>query len=800
MAQMMSALLILLLTAPSTMLDEAAWPPALPVAVATNGQDTVLPPSITGTQNAEGLWNLQVMIDAGTEAAEVALAGNFNFWSRSATPMRRRDDGIWITELSVPDGTYWYKFVIDEETWRADPLNTRMAPDGHGGSNSVLRLGPEANIDASLARTGDGQIDAGGLAHDPSRALYCEAFGNQQRRIRFRTLAHDVEAVDFFSRDRSPVSLRPVLSNEQFQWWEAVVPFRDGLPYTFVLRDGGQRQQAPQQYVMSDTNQSVLTTPDWVRDVVWYQIMIDRFCNGSSTNNPDPVRPWTSSWYEQSPWEGTDGQTFYEYFVFDRRYGGDLQGLRSKLDYLKELGVDALYLNPVFQADSLHKYNATSYIHVDEEFGAGDDYASTERQEDLLDPATWTWNESDRLFLEFLKEAKSRGFRVIIDGVFNHVGVNHPAFQDVLKNGKDSRFADWFQINSWDPIDYEGWGGFKSLPVFRKNDEHGIASAEVREHIMQVTRRWMDPDGDGDPSDGIDGWRLDVPNEVPRAFWVEWRKVVKSVNPDAYITGEIWDRADEWLDGETFDAVMNYPFAEATLAWIGNREQRISPTELDRRLAELRMAYPDAATQVMQNLLDSHDTDRLVSKIHNPDRAYDEGNREQNDETYDGSKPTPEAYQRARLAALIQLMYVGTPMIYYGDEVGIWGSDDPNNRKPMIWPELEPFEDPEFKLMPEHLEFYRDAIAIRRNSNAIRRGEFQTVHLHDDHNTWAFTRSNDEEEILVAISPNEHEQDIDLTSLGDGWELLMVTPATDALDWPMVKMPPLSAAVWRRMP
>ncbi|MCH2152245.1 MAG: alpha-amylase family glycosyl hydrolase [Phycisphaerales bacterium] len=797
---MMPALLILLLTAPAAMLDKATWPPALPVAEATNGQQTTLPSSISGSQDAEGLWNLQFMLDAGDEVSAAALAGNFNHWSRSATPMHQREDGIWIVDLSLPDGTWWYKFVLDAEVWRADPLNQLLAPDGHGGNNSVLRLGPEANLDASLARLGDGHIDAGGLAHDPDRVLYYELVGEQQVKIRLRTLAHDVQEVQLYQRDIPPTSLNPILSNDQFQWWETVVPFQNGLPYTFVLRDDGQRQQAPQQYVMSDTNQAVLTTPDWVRDVVWYQIMIDRFCNGSDRNNPDPMRPWTSSWYGQSPWEGTDGQTFYEYFVFDRRYGGDLQGLRSKLDYLKELGVDALYLNPVFQAESLHKYNATSYIHIDEEFGAGNDYTATEQQEDLLDPTTWIWNESDRLFLEFLKEAKARGFRVIIDGVFNHVGVNHPAFQDVLKNGESSRFADWFQINSWDPIDYEGWGGFKSLPVFRKDDEHGIASAEVREHIMHITRRWMDPDGDGDPSDGIDGWRLDVPNEVPRPFWVEWRKVVKSINPDAYITGEIWDRADEWLDGETFDAVMNYPFAEHTLAWIGNREKTITPTELDQRLAELRMAYPDSVTYVMQNLLDSHDTDRLVSKIHNPDRPYDEGNREQDDDTYDGSKPSPEAYQRTRLAALIQLMYVGTPMIYYGDEVGIWGSDDPNNRKPMIWPELEPFEDPEFKLMPEHLNFYQQAIAVRQNSPAIRRGDFQTVHLHDDNNTWAFTRSMDGEEILVAISPNEHEQDIDLTSLGDGWELLMVTPATDALDWPMVKMPPLSAAVWRRMP
>ena len=167
---------------------------------------------------------------------------------------------------------------------------------------------------------------------------------------------------------------------------------------------------------------------------------------------------------------------------------------------------------------------------------------------------------------------------------------------------------------------------------------------------------------------------------------------MKSINPDAYITGEIWNRAEEWLDGRTFDAVMNYQFAEPALAWIGNKDQRIPPSEVDRQLTNLRNAYPAEATFVLQNLADSHDTDRLVSKIFNPDRPYDSQNREQDDPTYVGDKPDEASYRKARLIAFLQMTYVGAPMVYYGDEVGMWGSDDPNNRKPMLWKDLEPYE------------------------------------------------------------------------------------------------------------
>ncbi|MFO0783683.1 MAG: alpha-amylase family glycosyl hydrolase [Phycisphaerales bacterium] len=176
----------------------------------------------------------------------------------------------------------------------------------------------------------------------------------------------------------------------------------------------------------------------------------------------------------------------------------------------------------------------------------------------------------------FLAEAKKQGFHVVIDGVFNHVGTGHPAFQDVKAHGRTSRFADWFDIKTWEPFTYDAWWGFSELPVFKKDPEKGLASKTAREHIFAVTQRWMDPNGDGDPSDGVDGWRLDVPNEVPLPFWWEWRTLVKKINPNAYISGEIWDRAEAYLDGRAFDGVMNYEFAKPAVQWVANQKQKIT--------------------------------------------------------------------------------------------------------------------------------------------------------------------------------------------------------------------------------
>jgi glycosidase len=741
----------------------AEWPPAPPLNESASRDVGLIPPSIAGEMIEPRIWRLTFTYKPDRPVRTVALAASFNSWNKSALLMKGPDaEGHYTTQVELGAGTYQYKFVLDDQTWVQDPLNPAAEPDNHGGFNSVLRVGKLASLTESNGQVGDGRIEPIGLVHQPSQAQYFQPLDGDEVEIRYRTLAHDVEQIAVALRDGPMCEMHSVLEDPLFTVWEAHVPLPGGeggaatdreVEYTFVLTDGATRASDPMTYKTKVEPGTIFRTPEWARNAVWYQIMPDRFRNGSKDNDPNPVRPWTSEWFTPSEWEGKDGQTFFKYFVFSRLYGGDFQGVQEKLPYLKDLGVNALYFNPIFQSPSHHKYDAVNYLHVDEHLGAPGDYAEVAASEDLLDPTTWKWTRSDRVFLEFLKAAHAQGFKVIIDGVFNHVGRQHPAFQDVLKNGKHSRYADWFDVTSWEPFQYNGWAGHDSLPVFKKSAD-GLASASCKQHVFNVTRRWMDPDGDGDPSDGIDGWRLDVPNEIAMPFWAEWRGVVKSVNPNAYITGEIWDRADAWLDGRHFDAVMNYQFAKPAIEWLFNKSKRIRPTQLDRRLAELRLAYPAAATYVLQNLVGSHDTDRVVSMALNPDRVYDHENRVQDSNPkYNDAKPGPEEYQRARLLALLQMTYIGAPMIYYGDEVGMWGADDPTCRKPMLWEDLQPYEKPDENfVMTEQLDFYKRAIALRNAHPALRTGDFQSLLADDRADVWVFSRFDARERLIVALN------------------------------------------------
>ncbi|MFM8639383.1 MAG: alpha-amylase family glycosyl hydrolase, partial [Planctomycetota bacterium] len=541
-------------------------------------------PSIRVRSRRDGGWDVRFTLRAadasGAKSAQVA--GSFTGWQGQAISMTRGADGGYSADAVVPDGRHAYKFILDGSRWIADPANPARADDQNGGFNSVLSLGAGAGLDPSSARLGDGRIDGSAFAHRPERATD-RARGTGGWSLRARTLAGDVQSVALAHGGPagSPRPMARAGRDGPFDVWEVVLPVTEGapFPYTFVLEDGSVTVRDPKTYSLDPSAQG-FRTPDWAKDAVWYQVMVDRFRNGDPSNDPAGTIPWKHDWYKPFGKEGHDGQTFYKSFVFSRFGGGDLQGLRQKLPYLRELGVNALYLMPMFQASTPHKYNTTSYIHVDEHFGSKGDYAKAALNEDILDPSTWTFTPTDRLFLEFIREAKSMGFRVVIDGVFNHVGTGHPAFQDCKQRARSSRFADWFDITSWEPFKYEAWWGFSELPAFRKDPEKGLASASARKHVMDITRRWMDPDGDGDPRDGVDGWRLDVPNEVPLPFWHEWCREVRRINPDAYIVGEIWERADQWLDGRAFDAVMNYEFAKPAVQWVIDRNLRIKPSEL----------------------------------------------------------------------------------------------------------------------------------------------------------------------------------------------------------------------------
>jgi len=388
----------------------------------------------------------------------------------------------------------------------------------------------------------------------------------------------------------------------------------------------------------------------------------------------------------------------------------------------------------------MHKYDTADYRHIDDSFGVRDSREAIRGE--TTDPESWQWSESDRVFLDFLREAHRQGFRVILDGVFNHVGRGFWAFRDVLEKGRSSPYADWFEITSWEPFHYRAWDGDDGgLPRLRHDEAMGLC-APVRDHLFAITRRWMDPDGDGDPSDGIDGWRLDVAGDINAHFWKDWRELAKSINPDAFLVAELWTESRQWLDGSTFDAVMNYPFAERCVRFFVNRKKRIGPMRFDRQLREMLGWYDPEVNAVLQNLLGSHDTDRAASMFMNPDRVYNESNRIQdNGHEYNPARPTPECYRKLRLMVTFQMTFPGAPMIYYGDEAGMYGASDPSNRKPMLWEDLAPYDDPDERIEPELLEHTRRMIAIRNTFPALRRGSFETLVANDRSRIYAFVRS-----------------------------------------------------------
>lgn len=558
-------------------------------------------------------------------------------------------------------------------------------------------------------------------------------------------------------------------------------------------------------FALSQTLFAQSVSPPWAKDAVWYQIFPERFRNGNTTNDPtaqeleiNPPRTWqisswTADWYKLQPWEEGHSEVFYEN-VFDRRYGGDIEGILQKLDYLSDLGITAIYLNPVFEAYSLHKYDASTYHHIDNNFGpdARGDLELMKRE--TSDPATWSWSAADDLFLRLLREAHGRGIRIIIDGVFNHCGTRFWAFQDVLKNQRASKYADWFDVIKWDDpatreneFDYKGWWGIKHLPEF-KESPNGFSPA-VEEYFFNITRRWMDPNGDGDPSDGVDGWRLDVANDVSPVFWRRWRNHVKSLNPDALIVGEIWDDASSWLRGDQFDAVMNYRFAYACVRFfINSASKNLTVSEFDRELQSVRLSYRDETNLVLQNLIDSHDTDRLPSMIVNPNRHYDRSAGPRDNAEYNLRKPRQEERQIQKLVALFQMTSLGAPMIYYGDEAGMWGADDPDDRKPMLWEDLV-YEDEKThplagKSRPNDpvvfdknlFEYYKKLIHIRKQHEALRRGMFAPLIKDDRKNVYVFERRTGRNVVLVALNNGMSPQTVSVAAKGPYLDLLAEKP------------------------
>ena len=547
--------------------------------------------------------------------------------------------------------------------------------------------------------------------------------------------------------------------------------------------------------------------PKWAKGVVWYQIFPERFANDDTTNDPTAakvfinsrripkdwqVTKWTSDWFAESKWEKELGGSFRSH-LFDRRYGGDIQGIIDHLDYLKKLGIGAIYLNPMFEAVSLHKYDGSTYHHIDVNFGpdpAGDRKIIASETPD--DPSTWKWTSADKLFLKLIKEVHKRGMRIIIDGVFNHTGVQFWAFQDIIKNGKNSKYKNWYEVKSFGKLDstknhhlfrrgfdYKGWWGTKSLPIFNrtKND----LAPGPKQYIFNATKRWMDPNKDGNTSDGIDGWRLDVANEVPLGFWKDWQKLVKSINPNSIIIGEFWKLSPKYISKNgPFDGLMNYNFAFAVDSFFIAKKSRITTSRFIEKLHRIDTTYPEQNLYVLQNLMDSHDTERLASMIANPDRKYDQGANGHNP-NYNPGKPDSADYHMQKLIAAFQMTYRGAPMIYYGDEVGMWGADDPYDRMPMVWANLKYDNEVitkasgfkkgfgSYKVAPNEdlLKFYKKVISIRDNNPVLRYGGQKFLYSNDAKRTFAFERFKGNTKIIVAFNLGEKSDDFNIPVGGD---------------------------------
>jgi glycosidase len=570
------------------------------------------------------------------------------------------------------------------------------------------------------------------------------------------------------------------------------------LPCAFAC--AGERPEAPAAPAVSDV-------PRWAQEAIWYQVFVERFRNGDATNDPTlhdmegawphlrpegwAPTPWGHDWYAQEPWAAASGEDFYT-TVQLRRYGGDLQGVLDRLDDLQELGVTALYLNPINDAPSLHKYDARSYRHVDRNFGpdpSGDEERIAE--ENPVDPATWVITSADSLFLALVDEVHRRGMRIIVDYSWNHTGVSFWAWRDVVEKQASSPFADWYEIEAFDDpatpdtseFRYRGWAGVPDLPELRKvgrreGETHGAIEGTlapaVRDHVFNVTRRWLDPDGDGDPADGVDGFRLDVAEMVPLGFWREYRRFVRGINPQAYLVGEVWweswpDRMYDpapWLQGDVFDAVMNYRWYAPTRSFFAGAPPGLTASTYMAALEDAARGIPTARVRAQMNLTASHDTPRFSTSIYNPG-AYKSGVNPRDNPDYRLERPDARTRSIQEMILVQQFTWTGAPHVWNGDEVGMWGADDPDPRKPLIWPDLryddeasDPFGRPRRRdpVTPDLglRDVYRKLIALRRaNLQLFVDGSVRVLLTDDEAGLLAYERALGGGHAVVAFNVSD---------------------------------------------
>ncbi|MCY8024646.1 glycoside hydrolase family 13 protein [Bacillus sonorensis] len=543
------------------------------------------------------------------------------------------------------------------------------------------------------------------IHHQPFSS-YAYSYDGRTVHIKIRTKKGDADQVRLMWGDpyaytiesANEAQMKKIASTEVHDYWFAEVtpPYRR-LQYAFVLTD---RDHEDRFYGSSGVcpyhaktlgpindyfkfpfvhDIDTFQAPEWVKSTIWYQIFPERFANGREDLSPEGVLPWGS--------KEPDVNDFF---------GGDLQGIIDKLDYLEELGVNGIYLTPIFSAPSNHKYDTLDYYSIDQHFG---------------DPA---------LFRTLVDQLHRRGMRIMLDAVFNHIGSASPQWQDVLENGEQSRYKDWFHIHSF-PVKE---GGYDTFAFTSDMPKLNTANPEVQTYLLDIALYWI-------REFDIDGWRLDVANEVDHAFWKTFRQAVLNEKPDLYILGEIWHNAEPWLRGDEFHGVMNYPFTAPMIDYFA--DSGISASQLAHRVNAHLMNGMQQANEAMFNLLDSHDTQRILTRC-----GHDE--------------------KKVRSLLAFMFAQTGSPCIYYGTEIGLDGGNDPLCRKCMVWEED--------KQNQKMLKFMKRLIALRKHENALLTYGSLEWNLLDDRNDFiSFSRAAGDKQLIYFFNQGSAPRRVSLQDL-----------------------------------
>ena len=844
--------------------------------------------------------------DFGLEKADkVEIAGNFNNWKPDTEPIHHFEGTNYEVTLASPEGVYEYKYLIDGK-WYPGNENKKLII----GENGALFAQGDLGTGKFVYEAIDKNTNLKAIVHNYDSLQYFNKLSDSEYEFKIRTQMNDVERayISIVLHEEDNYEMIYELERYQdktngFDYFERIINFgkeATKLLYYFILEDNGSRAyfngktlsySKPKRLVVNTTSKDIqlFNVPNWAKEAIWYNIFPDRFYNGNHYNDPifnefgpEAFKPnrlheqnfveeykweksnnvishfdrnrWTADFKEQVIWEKLGEREIDYSLKYARMYGGDLQGIKEKISYMKELGINAVWLNPVFFSYQNHKYGANDFRHISPDFGTIKTSGSTHGVEinrnnkygnksyvDVLgnkattsselkllevnlkgesrgkngygeteDPATWVWTESDLIMVDLIKEFHKNGIRVIFDGVFNHSSSEHWTFNMVLADGENSKYKDWYKFTDFGqhvPITddmsdeqafetlianrkrtiYNAWGGFDSLPEFNTFNQ------EYKEYIFNITRKWMcGPDGKESENwmedDGIDGWRLDVPNCLENQnFWNEWREVVKGSKKDSYITAELWGNASGDINGgNKFDTVMNYEWLKTVIGFFINQSReggvryKLKAQDFFNELREKRTWYPYQALQASQNLNGSHDTDRLYSRIVNDviGRNLEEG--KQLEKGYNGIRPdlasnyhpnTTIDWRNSpikpkdilKLISIFQMTYIGAPMLFYGDEVGMWGATDPYCRKPMLWKEflydneknpshINQNEVYEQKVDSDLFEWYKKLIRIRLENKTLVYGKFREIFADNDREIIVYERVIEDHTIIVVIN------------------------------------------------